>query len=107
MKLKRLLELPGVLGAATFSNKGELDSYRGQISQEHARMAAHMCSSNSIMVQMQSRMFGDYSGNPAWKSYQGWTMLGPELGVVVVGDTMCFLDRKEASLNQVIAALEQ
>ena len=107
MKLKQLLELPGVRGAVTFTHKGEMDSYRGQISQDHARMAAHMCASNSAMVQMQARLFGDYSGQPEWKGYQGWTMLGPELGVVVVGDTMCFLDRKEASLNQVVAALEK
>ena len=106
LKLKKVSELPGVLGAATFTDKGELANYRGQISQSHAQMAAHMCAANSTMVQMQSRLFGDYAQDPAWKSNKGWTMLGPELGVIVVGDTMCFLNRKEASLNQIFSALE-
>lgn len=101
MKLKKVLDVPGVVGVLTFSTKGELSDYRGDISAEQARMAAHMCFSNSSLMQMQGRLFADYSRQPEWKNFQGWMMLGPDLGIYVYGDTACFLQRGEASLNQV------
>jgi len=105
VKLKEVLKLPGVVGAAKFTPKGELESYKGEISEDDARMAAHMCASNSVVVHMQARLFGEYSRQPEWNSYRGWAMLGPEMGVMVVGDTLCFLNRKEASLNDLMAVL--
>ena len=105
MKLKEVLKLPGIVGAAKFTPKGELESYKGEISETEARMAAHMCASNSVVMQMQARLFAEYSRQPEWNTYQGWTMMGPETGVMVVGDTLCILNRKEASINDLMAAL--
>ncbi|HKJ71123.1 MAG TPA: DUF2173 family protein [Gammaproteobacteria bacterium] len=105
MKLKEVLKLPGIVGAAKFTPKGELESYKGQISEEEARMAAHMCASNSVLMQMQSRLFAEYSQQPEWGSYQGWAMLGPDMGVMVVDDTLCVVNRREASINDLMAAL--
>lgn len=105
MKLKEVLKLPGVVGAAKFTPKGELEWYRGEISEDEASMAAHMCASNSTLVQLQARLFAEYSRQPEWGTYQGWAMMGPERGVMVVGDTLCVLNRSEASVNELMAAL--
>ena len=105
MKLKEVLKQPGVVGAAKFTPKGELEQYKGEISEDEARMAAHMCASNSTLVQMQARLFAEYSRQPEWGSYHGWTMMGPERGVLVVGDILCILNRSEASVNELMAAL--
>ena len=105
MKLKEVLNLPGVVAAAKFTPKGELDSYKGEISEKEARLAAHMCASNSVLMQTQARLFADYSRQPEWRSYQGWTMMGPETGVMVVGDTLCLLNCQEASINDLLAKL--
>ncbi|MFA9462349.1 DUF2173 family protein [Thiohalorhabdus methylotrophus] len=101
MKLKQILNVPGVVGVLTFSPKGELNDYRGNITADQARMAAHMCYSNSSLMQMQGRLFSDYSRQPEWKNFESWAMFGPELGIYVSGDTACFLNRSEASFNQV------
>ena len=106
MKLKEVLKLPGIVGAAKFTPKGELESYKGEISEDDARMAAHMCASNSVVMQMQARLFGEYSRQPEWNTYEGWAMLGPEMGVMVVGDTLCVVNRQEASINDLMAALK-
>ncbi|MFP4615945.1 MAG: DUF2173 family protein [Thiohalorhabdus sp.] len=106
MKIKEVLNVPGVLGVVTFSPKGELNDYKGDISEDQARMAAHMCFSNSSLMQMQGRLFADYSRQPEWKNFEGWAMFGPELGVYVKGNTACFLNREEASLNQVSEAVD-
>ena len=90
MKLKEVLKLPGVIAAAKFTPKGELESYKGEI---------------SVLMQMQSRLFAEYSRQPEWGSYQGWSMMGPDMGVMVVGDTLCVLNRREASINDVMGAL--
>ncbi|MEF8792708.1 DUF2173 family protein [Thiohalorhabdus sp.] len=105
MKLKEVLKLPGVVAAAKFTPKGELDSYKGEISEKDARLAAQMCASNSVLMQTQARLFAEYSQQPEWRSYQGWTMLGAQVGVMVVGDTLCLLDRQEASINDLMATL--
>ena len=105
MKLKEVLKLPGIIGAAKYTPKGELESYKGDISEDDARMAAHMCASNSVVMQMQARLFAEYSQQPEWSSYQGWVMMGPKAGVMVVGDTLCFVDAQKASINDLLAAL--
>jgi roadblock/LC7 domain-containing protein len=105
VKLKEVLKLPGILGAAKFTPKGELESYKGEISEDDARMAAHMCASNSVVMQMQARLFAEYSQQPEWNSYQGWVMMGPEMGVMVVGDTLCIVNSQQASINDLMAAL--
>ncbi len=105
MKPKDILDLPGVVGAVQFTPKGDLESYRGSLSETEARTAAQMCSSNTTLMQMQARLFADYSRQPEWKSYQGWAMLGPKRGILVVGDTLCMLDTAQASINELVDAL--
>ena len=105
--MKEIIEDPGVLGAVQFTPKGDLEAYKGRFSEAEARIAARMGASNATLMQMQCRLYADYSRQPEWMSFEGWVMLGPDRGILVVGDTLCLLDPAKASINELIAALAE
>jgi roadblock/LC7 domain-containing protein len=50
--LDKLMGVKGVWAAGEFSPDGKLIAYKGNISEEHAAMAAMMCAANTLMAEM-------------------------------------------------------
>lgn len=100
-----LAALDGVVAAGEYSYRGDRFSYRGNISEEHARLASIMCRATTMGVHMQmdilAGVYPDSGGVPA----DGWVVRGPQFTVCAMADVFCFLDNDTASLNVVMGLL--
>ncbi|MBZ0070328.1 MAG: DUF2173 family protein [Thiohalobacteraceae bacterium] len=99
-----LATLEGVFATGEYSYRGDRFSYKGGISEEHARMASIMCRATSMGVHMQTDIMASIhpdGGAPAG----GWVVRGPKYTVCAVANVFCFLDNDTASLNAVMGLL--
>jgi roadblock/LC7 domain-containing protein len=74
------------------------------LSDEHAAMAAQMCSANTAMARMQCDGFTAFSGQE-WTPLQGWSLSGPKFSVCVMGNTGVFVHNDQVSFNEVFKSL--
>ncbi len=102
-----LLSIPGVIAVGEFSHRGELVTHAGLLDAQQARMAAVMCSANSLAIQMQAGMLDALVKRDDLLPVQGWIVQGGHFTVCVVGQRFCFLEQDTASLNQVVAVMQR
>lgn len=100
--LPELAALPGVFAAGEYSYRGDRFSYKGQLDEEQARMASIMCRATTMSVHMQSEILGSFSPESGLSPSRGWVVQGPYFSVCVVANVFCFLDKSQASLNDVL-----
>jgi roadblock/LC7 domain-containing protein len=103
--LDKLLHIKGVFAAGRFDDNGNLTAYAGDISEEHAAMAASMCAANMHMARMQCDGFTAMSGEGRWTPATGFALSGPGFSVCVMGNTGVFARNGEASFNEIFKAL--
>lgn len=104
--LDRLMKIKGVWAAGEFTNDGKLVAYKGNISEEHAAMAAEMCAANNAMARMQCDGYTAFSGQE-WTPLHGWALTGPKYSVCVMGNVGVFVNNDEVSFNEVFKALRE
>ena len=102
--LNKLLTIPGVWAAGEFGDDGSLLAHAGELSDEHAAMAAQMCAANNAMARMQCDGFTAMSGQE-WAPLRGWALTGPLHSVCVMGNVGVFVRNAEVSFNSVFAGL--
>ena len=102
-----LANMPGVIAAGEYSYRGDRFSYKGQIDDEMARMAAIMCRATTMSEHMQVAMLEqscpDCGGSPP----QGWIVRGPTFTVCNIANVFCFIENDRASLNEVAALMQR
>ncbi len=104
--LDRLMQVKGVWAAGEFTDDGKLVAYKGNISEEHAAMAAEMCAANNAMAKMQCDGYTAFSGQE-WTPLHGWALTGPKYSVCVMGNVGVFVNNDEVSFNEVFKALRE
>ncbi len=105
--LNKLLQIKGVFAVGTFDDNGNLTGYAGDISEDHAAMAASMSAANMHMARMQCDGFTAMSGEGGWTPATGFALSGPGFSVCVMGNTGVFARNGEASFNEVFKALQR
>lgn len=95
----------GVFAAGEYSYRGDRFSYKGQISEEQARMASIMCRATTMGVHMQTDMLASMHPDSHVAPAGGWVVRGPQFTVCVMANVFCFLDNSKASLNGVMGML--
>lgn len=102
-----LLARPGVIAAGEYAYRGDRFSYRGALSEEHARMASIMCRATTMGASMEGAMLealrpgcGLY---PPW----GWLVRGPVHAVCVMANVFCLFDHTRASVNDIVGFMRQ
>lgn len=98
-----LLELPGVIAAGIYSRKGLLEEFEGAFPETDT--TGSLCSALRITMEMQCFLLRQLAGKAGWQSCYGEVMWGSERSITIIRDTVCLLDTKQASLNQVISAM--
>lgn len=106
-KLKAMLKQQGVLAVGKFSSKGLLEDVQGDLTEADASLAARMCAANAISNSMQARLLAVLSGQEELTDHVGWTLIGRDLGMVVVEDVFCMIRLPEASVNDTVQALRE
>ncbi|MFN4320010.1 MAG: DUF2173 family protein [Aquificaceae bacterium] len=104
--LDRLMKVKGVWAAGEFTDDGKLVAYKGNLSEEHAAMAAMMCAANNMMARMQCDGYTAFSGQE-WTPLHGWALTGPKYSVCVMGNVGVFVNNDEVSFNEVFKVLKE
>ena len=102
-----LVKLPGTVAAGLFSRKGFLEEFEGVMTEAEAGEMAHLCAAITLTMEMQGRLLGRMAGQSGWDSCYGWMTWGPEMSIVTVHDSMCIVQGKQTSFNQVIKAMTE
>lgn len=103
--IAELAAMDGVFAAGEYSYRGDRFSYKGQISEEQARMASIMCRATTMGVHMQTDMMASMHPDSQVAPAGGWVVRGPQFTVCVMANVFCFLDNSKASLNGVMGIL--
>ena len=102
-----LAKMPGVIAAGENSYRGDRFSYKGQMNDEMARMAAIMCRATTMSEHMQVGMLEQHCPGCGSSPPQGWIVRGPAFTVCNVANVFCFIDNQKASLNTVMALMRK
>lgn len=105
--IAELANVTGVVAAGEYSYRGDRFSYKGQLNDEMARMAAIMCRATTMSEHMQVGILASFCPECTGPHPQGWIVRGPAFTVCNVANVFCFLDNNSASLNDVMALMQQ
>ncbi len=105
--IAELAAMEGVFAAGEYSYRGDRFSYKGQVSEEHARMASIMCRATTMGVHMQTNMMASMHLGTGVAPAGGWVVRGPQFTVCVMANVFCFLDNSKNSLNSVMGTLRE
>lgn len=103
--IAELAAMDGVFAAGEYSYRGDRFSYKGQISEEQARMASIMCRATTMGVHMQTDMMASMHPDSHVAPAAGWVVRGPQFTVCAMANVFCFLDNSKCSLNTVMGTL--
>lgn len=100
-----LLKLPGTVAAGLFSRKGFLEEFEGPFPAGEAAKLAGLCSAITQTMEMQGLLLDRLTEQSGWQGCYGWAMWGPERCIVAVGDSMCIVQTRATSLDDLLAAM--
>jgi roadblock/LC7 domain-containing protein len=102
-----LLARPGVIAAGEYAYRGDRFSYRGALSEEHARMASIMCRATTLGANMQGAMFESLRPGSGLHPPRGWLVRGPQRTVCVMANVFCLMDNTQVALNDIVELMRQ
>ena len=102
-----LLAKPGVIAAGEYAYRGDRFSYRGALSEEHARIASIMCRATTMSVNMEASMLESMEPLNGFMPPRGWLVHGPNYSVCVIANVFCLLDNSKGSINEVVGFMRQ
>ncbi|MGB2683106.1 MAG: DUF2173 family protein [Candidatus Competibacter sp.] len=97
-----LLAKPGVIAAGEYAYRGDRFSYRGELSENHARVASIMCRATTMSVNMEASMLEALQPLSGLLPPRGWLVHGPGYTVCVVANVFCLLDNRKGSVNDLV-----
>ena len=104
--LDELMSLNGATAAGEFTPTGELAAYKGNLSEEHAKMVAMMCAANTLMGKMEAESFSQHTGMN-WSPLKGWAVSAGDYSVCVMGNTGVFVETEKADFNEIFKTLSE
>lgn len=105
-----LLELsgqPGFIAAGEYSYRGDRFSFKGQLTDEMAKMASIMCRATTMSEHMQSGMLESFCPECGVQPPKGWVVRGPNFTVCNMANVFCFLDNSKSSINDIMALMNR
>ena len=102
-----IANLPGVVAAGEYSYRGDRYTFKGNLTDDMARMASIMCRATTMSEHMQVDMLESFCPDCGGTPPRGWIVRGPSMTVCNVANVFCFLDNGSASLNEVMDVLNR
>jgi len=72
-----------------------------------ARMASIMCRATTMAVHMQADMLKSLNTDCGCAPARGWMVKGEHFSVCVIGNTFCFVDNNNASINEIMKLMQE
>ena len=107
MQAAELVNQQGVIAAGEYSYRGDRFSYKGEMNDDMARMAAIMCRATTMSEHMQVAMLEEHCPGCGSSPPQGWIVRGPVFTVCNVANVFAFLQNDTASLNSVMSLMQR
>jgi len=105
--VSELLTRPGVIAAGEYAYRGDRFSYRGALSEEHARIASIMCRATTMGTSMEGAMLDALCPDNGLHPPRGWVVRGPGQTVCVMANVFCLFDNAQGSLNAILACMRE
>ncbi len=105
--IAELADQAGVVAAGEYSYRGDRFSYKGQLSEELARMASIMCRATTMGVHMQTDIMASFRKDSGVAPARGWAVRGPQLTVCVIANVFCFVRNEPGALNRVMKLMRE
>lgn len=105
--LKRLLVLDGVVAVCRFQDDGTVIDLAGVIPEAMIANLARFAHCYRRMISSNSDVFSLFSQMNGWTPARGWIVKGAQMSVCGVGNVVAMLENREASINEVMQALEE
>ena len=102
--LEKLMGLGGAVAAGEFTPGGELVSYKGDFTEDIAKLIARMCAANTLMGTTQAESFTHISGMK-WSPFHGWAVAAGDFSVCVMGHIGVFVETSKADFNDIFKML--
>jgi len=99
--------MDGVIAAGEYAYRGDRYNFKGQLSEEMARMASIMCRATSLSTHMQADIICNNmdSVECPFSESHGWIVRGPRFSVCVMANVFCFVANQPGVLNAVFARM--
>jgi roadblock/LC7 domain-containing protein len=104
--LDRVMGLNGAVAAGEFTPGGDLVTYKGELTEDIAKMTAKMCAANTLMGTTQAESFTRISGM-AWTPFRGWAVAAGDYSVCVMGHIGVFVETAKADFNDIFKVLAE
>lgn len=104
--LKRLLALDGVMAVCKFRDDGSFVEGYGMLEQQHMEGLAKFALEYKRLVQSNADQLSMFTQLNGWTPPGGWMVRSQQSTVCSVGNLVCLVDNNEASVNEVIGAMQ-
>ena len=102
--LDRVMGLKGAVAAGEFTPGGDLVTFKGDLTEDIAKMTAKMCAANTLMGTTQAESFTLISGM-RWTPFRGWAVAAGDYSVCVMGHIGVFVETAKADFNDIFKVL--
>ncbi|MGA0937274.1 MAG: DUF2173 family protein [Sedimenticolaceae bacterium] len=102
-----LINQPGVIAAGEYSYRGDRFSYKGEMNDDMAKMAAIMCRATTMSEHMQVNMLESFCPNCGSTPPQGWIVRGPGFTVCNLGNVFAFVKNDTGTLNGLMKLMRE
>ena len=99
--------IEGVIAAGEYAYRGDRYNYKGQLTDEMARMASIMCRATTMGTHMQTEILCANSDDCPFDPAHGWIVRGPQFTVCVVANVFCFLQNQDGLLNKIMKIMQK
>jgi roadblock/LC7 domain-containing protein len=104
--LDKLMGLKGAVAAGEFTPGGDLLTYKGELTEDVAKMTAKMCAANTLMGTTEAESFTRISGMK-WSPFHGWAVSAGDYSVCVMGHVGVFVETAKADFNDIFKVLAE
>lgn len=105
--ITHLLTQPGVIAAGEYAYRGDRFSYRGDLTEDYARMASIMCRATTMSINMEGAMLESARTGSGLHPARGWLVRGPGHTVCVMANVFCLIDNTKVSLNDTVRFMRE
>ena len=102
--LDRVMGLKGAVAAGEFTPGGDLVTYKGELTEDIAKLIARMCAANTLMGTTQAESFTRISGMK-WTPFHGCAVAAGDFSVCVMGHIGLFVETAKADFNDIFRVL--
>lgn len=104
--LDKVMGLKGAVAAGEFTPGGDLVTYKGELTEDIAKMTAKMCAANTLIGTTEAESFTRISGMK-WSPFHGWAVAAGDYSVCVMGHIGVFVETAKADFNDIFKVLAE